>query len=150
MSRTSDKRFTITCVQTTRQPLALARFSRIAKLALHVLGVRKAAINIVFVGESRMAKIATRSGKAGVTNVLAFAYREGREEVLGDVIICVPFAAGEAKKYGRTTQEHLVALLIHGIVHLTGRTHKTAQRAKSMESLERKIALAAGQKSNIS
>lgn len=138
MGRTA-KPYAITCTQTTRQPQQLARISSIAKSALEQLGVRRAELNIALVGEQRMRTIALAAGKNGPTNVLAFPYREGKEDMLGDIVLCVPYVKKEAKQYGRTPREHLVALLVHAIVHLTGRTHETDRKADAMEALERKI-----------
>lgn len=138
MSRTDSRHITIE--NKTRQRISLARLRSVALVALDELGVKMAAINIVLVGEKRMATLAQYKGKSKPTNVLAFAYREGRREVFGDVVLCMPFIRREAKKYERTPEEHLVALLIHGIVHLTGRTHANDVSATQMERFERRIA----------
>ena len=131
--------YTVSTSQTTRQHYPLARFSSIAKKALSELSVSRASLNIVLVGETRMKTLAAHRGKDHAVNVLSFPYRETPKEVMGDIFICPAVAKKEAKKYGRTTQEHLVALLIHGIVHLTGRTHETDAKAEKMEALERRI-----------
>lgn len=131
--------YAVSTTQTTRQQYPLARFSSIAKKTLGELSVKRASLNIVLVGEQRMKALAAHRGKNRAVNVLSFPYRETPDEVMGDIFICPAVVKKEAKKYGRTTHEHLVALLIHGIVHLTGRTHETDAKAEKMEALERNI-----------
>ena len=138
-SSSADVNRSVTVSNTTRQRISLARFRGLAQDILQELGVELAAINIVFVGERRMATLALRKGKKGATNVLAFAYRESSKEVMGDVFLCPSVVAREAKQYDRTAQEHLVALLIHGIVHLTGETHETDVAYKRMQGLEDRL-----------
>ncbi len=53
---------------------------------------------------------------------------------IGDVVVC-PAVAKEAKKAGIRTDERLIELLIHGILHLAGFTDETE---KNWEKMERK------------
>jgi probable rRNA maturation factor len=49
-------------------------------------------------------------------------------------------AREQAKERGRTTDEEMVTLLIHGIVHLLGYDHeRSAQDARVMKRLENKV-----------
>ncbi|SAI65719.1 metalloprotease [Bordetella ansorpii] len=71
------------------------------------------------------------------TNVLTFEYGIGPDGVArGDVIICVPVLAREAREQGKTLLHHAAHLTIHGVLHALGYDHIRARDAKRMESLE--------------
>lgn len=78
-------------------------------------------------------------GRSGPTNVLAFAMAEGafadlRPELLGDVVISVDTLTREAQRDGVPLKDHLIRLLIHGILHLTGYDHEGSEaEAQRME-----------------
>jgi probable rRNA maturation factor len=62
------------------------------------------------------------------------------DRLLGDVIISVEKAREQAKQRGRTPDQELATLLIHGIVHLLGYDHeRSAKDARAMKRLEDKI-----------
>ena len=136
----------LTVKNATRQRLPLAFFRRVARESLTLLKVSDAALTIVFVGQQRMVSLAAKHhGKSSKvsswgTNVLAFSYRDEHGVVFGDVVLCVPIAAREAREAGRVLRTHLALLLIHGIVHLAGYRHRSAKEAAQMTSLEEKIA----------
>ena len=61
--------------------------------------------------------------REGPTNVIAFPMREGAfsnitPKLLGDVVISVETAKKEGASAGITTEERIVQLLVHGILHL--------------------------------
>ena len=76
------------------------------------------------------------------TNVLSFPF-EAPPEVeschLGDLVICAPVVAREAKQQGKALNDHWAHLVIHGILHLRGFDHQTEEEAQQMESLEKMI-----------
>jgi probable rRNA maturation factor len=73
------------------------------------------------------------------TNVLSFPHDEGGG-LAGDIVICAPVVAREAKAQGKEAQAHHAHLLVHGVLHLQGYDHeKNAAEAKRMESRERRI-----------
>ena len=73
-------------------------------------------------------------GRRGATNVLAFAARQAG--VLGDVAVCAPLAASEAASQGKTPQDHVAHLVVHGVLHLLGMGHDTEPAARIMEARE--------------
>jgi probable rRNA maturation factor len=79
------------------------------------------------------------------TDVLSFpsdAVVPTGARVLGDVIISVDKAQSQAKQRGRTLQEEIVTLLIHGILHLLGYDHeRSAKNGRIMRRQEKKIYL---------
>ena len=82
-------------------------------------------------------------GKDYATNVLSFPY-EDRGTVEGDVVICAPVVAREAREQGKAIRAHYAHLVIHGLLHLQGLDHERATDAKKMESRERAILAALG------
>jgi probable rRNA maturation factor len=76
-------------------------------------------------------------GKDRPTNVLAFpAGVTGR---LGDVALAFGVCEAEAREQGKSLADHLIHLVIHGVLHLIGYDHLTDDDATRMESLERQL-----------
>lgn len=66
---------------------------------------------------------------------------------IGDIIFAYGVVEDEAKRDGKTFQDHFVHLLIHGILHLFGYDHQEEKDAVVMEGLEAEILLSLGIKS---
>ncbi|MCU7958747.1 MAG: rRNA maturation RNase YbeY [gamma proteobacterium symbiont of Bathyaustriella thionipta] len=80
--------------------------------------------------------------KPGPTNVLSFPYQPSDEMDLalwGDLVICAPLVATQARQQQKTEQAHWAHLLIHGLLHLQGYDHQDKASAEEMESLEIRI-----------
>jgi len=83
------------------------------------------------------------------TNVLSFpagaitGMPDTACRLLGDVVICAPVVAAEAKEQGKSLADHWGHMLVHGTLHLLGFDHETEAEAVEMERLETSI-LAAG------
>jgi len=71
-----------------------------------------------------------RKNKA--TNVLSFPYGKGR----GDIVLCHPVIAREARAQGKTLAAHYAHLVVHGILHLRGYDHEKKRDAERMEARE--------------
>ena len=81
-------------------------------------------------------------GKDYATNVLSFPAElpEGvKLPLLGDLVICAPVVAREAKEQGKTVAAHYAHLTVHGTLHLLGWDHEDTREAECMEQLEREI-----------
>jgi probable rRNA maturation factor len=81
-------------------------------------------------------------GKDYATNVLSFPYEPSPRDktgLLGDLVMCPPVIAREAKKQGKPLRDHYAHLTIHGVLHLLGYDHEVAAEAKRMEGLEIRI-----------
>lgn len=133
------------------------RLERSARAILSDVGETSAELGILFVGDQRMRGLNCRyRGKDRTTDVLAFAMREactpyalrqaqGRPvpltpDILGDVVISVPTAWRQAVEAGRSLDEELACLLIHGILHLCGYDHELSEKeARRMHRRERMI-----------
>ena len=85
-------------------------------------------------------------GRDYATNVLSFPAElpdglpeEIRQPQLGDLLICAPVVAREAKEQQRPETDHWAHLTIHGVLHLLGYDHEQADEAGVMETLETEI-----------
>jgi len=114
---------------------ALAGRIREADLAIRIVGAKEGrALNHHY------------RGKDYATNVLSFPAElpEGLPEgvklpLLGDMVLCAPVVAREAKEQGKSTAAHYAHLTVHGTLHLLGWDHEDARDAECMEQLEREI-----------
>ena len=79
-------------------------------------------------------------GKDYATNVLTFVYgRDPLGALAGDIVICAPVVAREAKEQGKAVEAHHAHLLVHGLLHLQGMDHEHAAEARRMERREREV-----------
>jgi len=79
-------------------------------------------------------------GKNYATNVLTFVYDEDNS-LKGDVVICAPVVAKEAKSQHKQLIAHYAHLTIHAALHLQGYDHESEEDATEMESLETRLML---------
>lgn len=80
--------------------------------------------------------------KPGSTNILSFPFEapEGIVlDLLGDLVICAPKIADEAKQQNKQLNEHWAHITIHGVLHLLGYDHIRDSEAEEMEALEIKL-----------
>ncbi len=63
---------------------------------------------------------------------------------LGDLVICAPVLAREAREQRKQFEAHWAHIVIHGVLHLLGYDHETDEQAGVMEDRERKILAALG------
>jgi probable rRNA maturation factor len=87
-------------------------------------------IRVVGAAESRKLNRTWR-GKNKPTNVLSF---EG-----GDLAICAPVVAREAREQGKPPAAHWAHMVVHGVLHLLGYDHENDRDAARMEARETKI-----------
>jgi probable rRNA maturation factor len=87
-------------------------------------------------------------GKDHATNVLSFPadVADGVKlpkgvvmPLLGDLVLCAPVVAREAKEQRKPLAAHYAHLTVHGALHLLGWDHQDAREAECMEQLEREI-----------
>ena len=105
------------------------------------------AIRIVDAREGRALNRHYR-GKDYATNVLSFPAEmaEGvklpkgvQMPLLGDLVICAPVVAREAKEQGKALNDHYAHLTVHGVLHLLGWDHEDEREAECMEALDCEI-----------
>lgn len=80
------------------------------------------------------------------TNVLSFSMQEGdhgniHPEILGDVVVSLETAQREALQGHLTTEQAIVFLIIHGLLHLLGYQHENTTRyqTQKMKKKEREL-----------
>jgi probable rRNA maturation factor len=90
-------------------------------------------------------------GKDYATNVLSFPAElpEGLPEdvrlpLLGDLVLCAPVIAREAREQGKPLNAHYAHMTVHGALHLLGWNHEDDTEAECMERLEREILASLG------
>ncbi|MGX7952219.1 rRNA maturation RNase YbeY [Tsuneonella sp. HG249] len=84
--------------------------------------------------------------KDAPTNVLSFPMmtraellalaEDGGPEMLGDIALARETCLREAEEKGIPVDDHAAHLLVHGLLHLSGRDHVDAGEAEAMETLE--------------
>lgn len=130
------------CVTTAQNLPAHGDFSRWAEAAL--AGRRAEAellIRLVDEVESRELNRRYR-GKDRPTNVLSFPADLPpvvRSPLLGDLVICAPLVAQEAREQDKEAIHHWAHLVVHGVLHLVGYDHQNEAEAATMEAAEREI-----------
>jgi probable rRNA maturation factor len=86
----------------------------------------------------------------GPTDVMSFPMDELRpargedppeEGVLGDIVLCPGVAAKQAAEAGHATEEELLLLTTHGLLHLLGYDHAEPDEEKEMFELQRQLLL---------
>ena len=106
---------------------ACAALERSAQVTLRIVGAREA---------RRLNR--TYRGRDYATNVLTFAYDE-TSPLSGDIALCAPVVAREAREQGKAVEAHYAHLLVHGMLHLQGHDHTVAKDAAAMEDREIRI-----------
>lgn len=103
-----------------------------------------ARITVRIVGEREGKALNQRfRGKRYATNVLSFAYRDAAPYE-GDVVVCAPVVAREAREQQKSVSAHYAHLLVHGTLHLQGYDHVKDADARAMERRESRIVTALG------
>jgi probable rRNA maturation factor len=121
-----------------------AQFRRWVRAAL-AKGAGAAAVTLRIVGtvEGRQINAKFRRSRHA-TNVLSFVYdmapslRE-RRILSGDIVLCAPVIAREARAHGKALAAHYAHLTVHGMLHLQGYDHQRDSDANRMERLETAI-----------
>ena len=114
----------------------VARWARAAR------GEARGELTIRLVDEEEMTALnRAYRNKAQPTNVLSFSadaagLPPGTEKPLGDIAICAPVVAREARVQGKREGDHWAHLVVHGVLHLLGYDHQGVVQAHQMEDLE--------------
>ena len=73
-------------------------------------------------------------GQDKPTNVLSFPAADEDDDdpgpLLGDVVVAFETTAREAREEGKTLEDHLAHLLVHGLLHLFGWDHEDDAEAR--------------------
>jgi len=124
--------------------VALARFV-FERLFIHP----QAELSILLVDESAMEKLHLELlDEPGSTDVLSVPMDEltpgtpdkpTPQGMLGDIAICPQVAQVQAKNAGHSTQDEMLLLTTHGILHLLGFDHGEPEEKEEMFGLQREL-----------
>jgi len=113
--------------------IAVPRRGLPSPAALRSWALNSSGVTLRIVGEREGRRLnATFRKKRKATNVLSFPYGGGR----GDVVLCHPVIAREARAQGKALAAHYAHLVVHGILHLRGYGHEKKRDALRMERRE--------------
>jgi probable rRNA maturation factor len=111
----------------------------------------QAELSVLLVDEAAMSVLHEQwMDEPGPTDVLSFPMdelRPGGDDgpsapgLLGDVVVCPQVAAAQAVKAGHATEEEVLLLTTHGILHLLGYDHAEPEDEREMFGLQRQLLL---------
>ena len=152
----------------TEVDVDLERWQKLAIAVLADRGVRGGTeLSLFFVSQHDMAELNTEHmGKVGPTDVLAFPIDGGEvlemingptgatrgpdrpppdrgdlPLLLGDIVICPEIAVAQAPGHAGTVDDEMALLVVHGILHILGWDHDTAEKTIAMRACERELLL---------
>ncbi len=133
--------------QQKRVPVPVASLTRFLARVRREVKLGRREITVCFVDDREIARLNRKfRGKPKPTDVLSFpANGEGLVEFpsdqgsryLGDIAISPEMARRNARRFGRTLDDELRILVLHGVLHLAGYDHEADQG--EMERLEARL-----------
>jgi len=124
----------------------------VARFVIRKMDVNPAAeLSMVLLDTNAMADLHMRwMDLPGPTDVMSFPMDElepgGRPDapepgpsMLGDIVLCPQFAAGQAEAAGHSLGQELALLTVHGVLHLLGYDHAEPDEEKEMFALQRQL-----------
>ena len=97
-------------------------------------------INLRLLNDKEMRKLNMQfRQKDKTTNVLSFPNDDisvKQTKNIGDIAISIEYVKAEAKKEGKTFDDHIIHMLAHGVYHILGYDHENNENAMIMENKE--------------
>ena len=97
-------------------------------------------INLRLLNDKEMRKLNMQfRQKDKTTNVLSFPNDDisvTQTKNIGDIAISVEYVKAEAKKEGKTFDDHIIHMLAHGVYHILGYDHENNENVMIMEYKE--------------
>jgi probable rRNA maturation factor len=131
----------------SRIPLQDAVLARFLSSVRRELKLGRREVNVCFVDDREIARMNRKfRGKPKPTDVLSFPANgtgasdfphENGAKVLGDIAISPQAACRNAKVFGRTLEEEIRILILHGVLHLVGYDHEVDDG--EMERIEMRL-----------
>lgn len=137
----------------SQRPVSAAAIRRWARAAFGAPGANASlVVRIVGRAEGQRLNLLWR-GRDYATNVLSFpplvvpgmpsrsraAKPVFGPKLVGDLVLCAPVVAREAREQGKALAAHYAHLVIHGCLHLQGHDHEHDADAARMERRERQL-----------
>lgn len=116
----------------------------VQRAAEEALGGRAGGVVVLLTDDETVRDLNTRfRDRDRPTNVLSFPAapmpETGGGMPLGDIVLGYGVCAAEAEAQGKTLDNHLTHLVVHGVLHLLGRDHEVDAEAEAMEAEERAV-----------
>ncbi|MBN1164550.1 MAG: rRNA maturation RNase YbeY [Candidatus Krumholzibacteriota bacterium] len=106
----------------------------------------EAVVEVTLVGRGRMAFLnRAYRGRRGAAEILTFSYAGedinsgGPDDPRGEIFLCWPALVDGARRRGVSNRAYLLRLLAHGLCHIRGFTHGSAEEERIMEKEEEKL-----------
>lgn len=123
---------------------------KVISATLAELGIQRAELGIVLVGEKEMASLNAKFlGHEGATDVITFDYQSPQStghspqsetiELHGEIFVCVAEAGRQAKVFGTDWRSEVVRYVVHGILHLLGHDDLQPAARKRMKREEDRL-----------
>ncbi len=143
---------TVEVVNETSYDIDAVEFTKLAEYVLYQMHVGSGAeLSILFIDPEPMEQLHEQwLDLPGPTDVMSFPMDELKpgtpanptnEGVLGDICICPQVAEKQALVAGHSTEEEMLLLATHGILHLLGYDHAEPDEKEVMFALQRKLLL---------
>lgn len=99
--------------------------------------VTSATINLIMVDDEQILEMNKQYlGHNYITDVISFNLSESKDEIIGEVYICLQQAQRQAKEYQVTFKNEILRLAIHGILHIFGFTDSKLEEKNKMTKME--------------
>ena len=116
------------------------KLNKIVSTILDQEKMSECVINLRLLNDKEMRKLNMQfRQKDKTTNVLSFPNDDisvKQTKNIGDIAISVEYVKAEAKKEGKTFDDHIVHMLAHGVYHILGYDHENNENAMIMENKE--------------
>jgi probable rRNA maturation factor len=129
------------------EPAWLDHARAFAEKALAALGLDGWDLSIAFCGDDYIKALNGQyRGKDEATDVLSFEQGERYEDpalgerfLAGDILISLETLETNARYFGVERDEELKRLIVHGVLHLSGRDHPDNDPGREMLALQEKV-----------
>lgn len=116
------------------------KLNRVVSIILDQEKMSDCVINLRLLNDKEMKKLNMQfRQKDKTTNVLSFPNDDisvKQTKNIGDIAISVEYVKAEAKKEGKTFDDHIIHMLAHGVYHILGYDHENNENAVIMENKE--------------
>lgn len=121
----------------TKQEINLKIVENVIKKFLIYFNKKKYSVSLAFVSDGIIKKINKKyRRKEQITDILSF---NGEGNFLGEIIIDYAQIKRQAKRFNNSSEQELVYILVHGLIHLLGYEDKNNKSKLIMEKIEEKF-----------